>query len=102
MTMKEALSLFILMLLTLVAKAETVEIDGIYYNLISEIKEADVTNHLGGSYNGGGSYSGNADIPASITYNGVDYSVTSIGEWAFCNCSGLASVTIQQCDDYRK
>ncbi len=33
-------------------------------------------------------------IPETVTYNGTDYAVTSIGEWAFCNCTGLTSVTI--------
>ena len=39
-------------------------------------------------------YSGNIIIPASVTYNGSSYSVTSIGNSAFLNCSGLTSVTI--------
>ncbi|MBR6248903.1 MAG: leucine-rich repeat protein, partial [Muribaculaceae bacterium] len=41
-------------------------------------------------------YSGltTANIPASVTYSGKTYSVTSIGEVAFRNCSGLTSVTI--------
>lgn len=39
-------------------------------------------------------YAGDVVIPKSVTYNGVTYSVTSIGEKAFCRCSGLTSVTI--------
>ncbi len=35
-----------------------------------------------------------ANIPASVTYNGTTYSVTSIGEGAFAYCSSLTSVTI--------
>ena len=34
------------------------------------------------------------DIPEKVTYNGVEYSVTSIGREAFNNCRGLTSVTI--------
>ena len=52
-------------------------------------------------YNGGtelqvtyGSYSGNVVIPSSVTYNGKTYSVTSIFESAFSQCSNLTSVTI--------
>ena len=33
-------------------------------------------------------------IPSSVTNNGTTYSVTSIGEEAFAECSGLTSVTI--------
>ena len=39
-------------------------------------------------------YSGNVIIPPSIVYNGNFYSVTSIGEGAFCDCCNLTSVTI--------
>ncbi len=93
MTMKK-IALLIMLLLPMVASAEPVQIDGIYYNLVSKIKEAEVTNRLGGTENGSRSYSGSVDIPATVTYEGVDYSVTSIGDWAFYECSGLASVTI--------
>ena len=37
---------------------------------------------------------GNLVIPASVTYNNVEYSVTRIGDDAFYGCSGLTSVTI--------
>ena len=38
--------------------------------------------------------SGAKEIPASVTYNGVTYSVTSISSGAFYNCSSLTSITI--------
>ena len=38
--------------------------------------------------------SGAVVIPSSVTNNGTIYSVTSIGNDAFENCSGLTSVTI--------
>ena len=34
------------------------------------------------------------DIPESVTYDNVTYSVTSIGDDAFADCTGLTSVTI--------
>ena len=34
------------------------------------------------------------NIPSSVTYQGTTYSVTSIREYAFCDCSSLTSVTI--------
>ena len=41
-----------------------------------------------------GNYSGNVVIPASVTFDGKEYSVTGIGTSAFRGCSGLTSVTI--------
>jgi hypothetical protein len=88
MAMKKSLSFFILMLLPMVAGAEAIEIDGIYYELITKGKVAEVTKKPSGSY------SGSVAIPASVHYKGVEYSVTSIGNGAFYGCSGLTSVTI--------
>ncbi|MCR5850224.1 MAG: leucine-rich repeat domain-containing protein [Bacteroidaceae bacterium] len=85
--MKKVLSLIFVTLLPLVASADAVEINGIYYNLISKIKEAEVTSNPNG-------YSGAVNIPASVTYEGKEFSVISIGDYAFRDCSGLTSVTI--------
>ena len=38
--------------------------------------------------------SGNIEIPDKVTYDDVEYTVTSIGSSAFYRCSGLTSVTI--------
>ena len=94
--MKKQLLLFVLMLLPMVAWADAVEINGICYNLIPKAKLAEVTNRLGGSSstNGDNSYYGSIAIPASVTHEGIDYSVTSIGKYAFKMCTGLTSVTI--------
>ena len=86
--MRKSILLFILMLMPLLANAAPVEIKGIYYNLVSKVKTAEVTK------NPNGSYSGSIEIPASVTYNEVKYSVTSIGDYAFSGCNGLTSVTI--------
>ena len=88
--MKKLLQLFVLMLLPILASAETVEINGIWYNLIPKVKEAEVT----GKPNGSGRYSDRIEIPSSVTYNDIKYSVTSIDDNAFLLCNGLTSVTI--------
>ena len=67
---------------------DAVEIDGIYYNLKTDTNKAEVTNLLWGNY------AGSLDIPASVTYDGVEYSVSSIGDFAFLACSNLTSISI--------
>ena len=64
-----------------------VEIGGIYYNLVSKTKTAEVTSNIS-------KYSGTIVIPPSVTYRGTEYSVSSIGYQAFYSCRNLASVTI--------
>lgn len=86
MIMNKQLFLFILVLLPMVASAEAIEIDGIYYNLETETKTAEVTRNPN-------KYTKDVVIPSTITYDEVEYSVTSIGRRAFY-CSGMTSVTI--------
>ena len=72
--------------------AYNAKIDGIYYNLNKDKMTAEVT-YLSSRYNEK-AYSGNVVIPSTVLYNGTTYSVTSIGDDAFEDCSGLTSVTI--------
>ena len=92
--MKKKLMLFLLALLPLVASSAPVQIKGIYYNLNTETGEAEVTNSMGGSDQAPKSYSGSVDIPSSVNFGGIEYSVTSIGDRAFSTCVDLTSVTI--------
>ena len=71
--MKKKLLSILLTLLPLLASADAVEIDGIYYNLITKGKVAEVTSKEGG-------YSGDLVIPKTVTYNGVEYTVTTLGD----------------------
>lgn len=84
--MKKKLLTIVLMLLPLLAST-AVEIDDIYYILDRDTKTAEVTN---GKY----FYDGSVVIPERVIHEGTEYSVTSIGAYAFCNCSCLTSVTI--------
>ena len=72
-------------LLPLYTYAYDVCINGIYYNLRTNNKTAEVAEE---------SYSGEVAIPSVITANAITYNVTSIGDYAFYNCSDLTSVTI--------
>jgi len=85
--MKKIYFLFLMALLPLLANADPVEIDGIYYNLISKAKQAEVTKNP--NY-----YSGKVVIPKTVTFEGVKYNVTIIGDNAFKLCNNLTSVTI--------
>ena len=76
--MKKSFLLLLLTLLPMLASAYNAAINGIYYNLNHETKEAEVTSKGSTKI-----YSGNVVIPSSITYNGVEYSVISIGYRAF-------------------
>ena len=94
--MKKHLLFLFTALLPLVASAEKVEIDGIWYNLVSKAKQAEVT-YKGDSYDSySGEYSGSITIPATATYEGVAYSVTSIENDAFRGCSSLTAITIPE------
>ena len=91
--MKKFYSFLVAMLLSVVAFAYDVKIDGIYYNLDEENKTAEVTcENLGEE----GNYLGVTSIviPTKITYNGVVYDVTSIGVAAFFYCASLISIEI--------
>ena len=74
--------------------ASDTAVDGIYYDFDATNLTATVT-YRGSSYDEYyAEYTGDVVIPATVTYGGKSYSVTSIGEYAFCACSGLTSVTI--------
>ena len=66
--------------------------DGVtlYYNYINDGKDLEVTSY---GYQIS-SYSGSVVIPEEVTYMNRTRKVTSIGEYAFYECSGLTSVTI--------
>ena len=98
--MKKQVLLFVLMLMPLMASAqiENKEINGIYYYLNSTDKVAAVEcfwdyDVVDGSYPVP-SYRGEIVIPKTVVYEGMTYSVTSIGGYAFSGCTGLTSVTI--------
>ena len=69
------------------ASAHDVMVDGIYYNIVTKVKAAEVTK-------GDNEYSGDVTIPETITVDNVVYNVTSIGERAFSGSTGLTSITI--------
>ncbi len=84
--------LLLALLLPALAMAKDFEVDGICYNINGN--EATVTSkgHWYDMFFVG--YSGSVVIPATVTYNGTTYPVTSIDEIAFYCCDGLTSIDI--------
>lgn len=72
--------------------AEGFELNGIYYAISSDYKY--VTVVPGNTIYTSNWYSGNINIPASVTYEGKTYPVTGIGYGTFNACTGLTSVSM--------
>ena len=75
----------------IIMKSSHIQIDGLYYKLYPDNKTAEVT--YPDNYNTAWNIS-NANIPSTITSNGITYRVTSIGDYAFSGYTGLTSVII--------
>ena len=92
--MKKFFLLLTLLCLSLSARAHDAEVDGIFYSLDTDNKTATVTfkGRYYDSYDN--EYSGDVVIPETVIYNGITYSVTSLGDGCFYGCSYLTSITI--------
>ena len=91
--------LFVTLLAILVSvsvSAHDFEMGGIYYNITSSSAPYTVAVTFRGNSISSFSneYTGSITIPESVSYNGINYSVTKIGNGAFQDCSGLTSITI--------
>lgn len=92
--MRKLLSLFMTLCVCVGVFAYDAKIDGIYYNLYNYSDGARATvTYRDQNYN---SYSGEVVVPSVIWYNGNEFTVTEIGEYAFCNCQSLSSITIPE------
>ena len=85
----------LLLLFCTVVNAHDFEVNGIYYNITDEAnKTVEVTYKGYASDEYTNEYTGNVEIPESVTYNVKTYSVTNINWAAFRNCSGLTRIII--------
>ena len=92
---KQTLMAIVGLLLSTSTFAHDFEVDGIYYNYLDKTNKTVEVTYRGtflSSYSN--EYTDSVIIPSLVTYSGITYSVTSIGSSAFCDCSGLTSVTI--------
>ena len=94
-TIKFLLTTIAVLLGSVMANAHDFEVDGIFYDILSSTDLTVKVTYEGYSSNSyKEEYSGVVIIPSSVTYNSRTYSVTSIGGYAFYDCSSLTSVTI--------
>lgn len=77
-------SLLCIILTAINASAYDFEVDGIYYNIISNVDlTVEVTNKYKDSFGGNSSYSGSVVVPDMVRYENKNYSVVRIGDSAF-------------------
>ncbi len=91
--MKRLYQFFFLLLALILpepAIAYDLELDGIYYNFLYSSQYGLLAEVVSGE----DPYSGDVTIPEKVTYDGTNYYVKVIGDYAFSECSGLTSVTM--------
>ena len=93
--MKKVFLSILLQALPLLANAYDCQVDGIYYNIVPGAGVAVVTYQMQIEIDKYQSdYTGSINIPEKFIFDGVEYTVTSISEYAFQHCNSLTSVTI--------
>lgn len=85
--MKKSIVSLLISLLPLYSIAETIEVEGFFYNIFSGSIDAEITENPN-------KYSGDIVIPETFSYKGKRYKVTTIGENAFRLCENLSSVVM--------
>ena len=92
-TRKKLMTLLLVLLSANSMMAHDFEQGGIYYNII-HADEVEVT-FMGDSYTSEDkAYSGAVTIPETVTHDGEAYTVTTIGVYAFYECTELTSVEL--------
>lgn len=85
--MKQKL-LLLLLIFPLAIHADEVEIDGIWYDVITKGKVAKVIQYKENKY------AGDVVIPATVEYGGVTCQVTEIAAYAFRLCRDMTTITL--------
>ena len=91
----KSLCLILLILAAGTTDAQNFEVNGIYYNVLSEDNDGGTVEvtYKDGMYGG---YAGDIVIPAEVSHDGGTYRVTTIGDYAFLNCDALTSVSMPE------
>ena len=93
-TVKRFYALLPTLCVSILLSASYTSKDGIYYVFDSGSQTAAVTYQ--GTNVQSGYYSGSVEIPATVEYDGVEYAVTSVGDYAFANCKSLTAVSFAE------
>lgn len=84
------------LLCSIAVNAHSFMVGGIYYTITDDVSQT-VKVTFQGSYSlYENEYSRAVTIPSEVTYNGITYSVTSIGTQAFDGCSSLPAITLSE------
>ena len=94
-TIKTLLATIALLLCSETMNAHDFEVDGIYYNILSENNKTVEVTFEGDTYSSkANEYTDSVTIPQKVDYEGNEYAVTGIGTEAFRACFKLLSVNI--------
>jgi len=95
--MRKTLLLFTLLLFGLQGWATTFTVDGVTYTITDATNKTVAIGAEAGTFYTPAintSTTGTFTIPSSVSYNGDNYAVTAIADYAFYKCSSITSVTI--------
>ena len=88
----KSILLLLALLLPATSSAYDFQVNGIYYNKSGTNATVTYKSYSNGTYSS--DYSGSVTIPSTVTYGGTTYTVTSIGSYAFNNCTELTNISI--------
>ncbi|MBQ9576851.1 MAG: leucine-rich repeat protein, partial [Muribaculaceae bacterium] len=94
-TLRSILLAFALIGTIISVKAYDMFVNGLYFNITGNeaaVTYIDYNSNYGHNYYS--QYSGHVTIPDKVTYNGLNYTVTVIGPYAFENCKNMTSVAL--------
>lgn len=101
LTLRTFLLTLALVSTTTTALAYSFMVNGIYYSINGDeasvtylYRESHYSSYGSQYYTYTSNYEGDINIPETVTYDGMNYSVTAIGDHAFINCSGLTKVIL--------
>ena len=88
---KRILMLIVVVLCCINSSAFDFEANGMYFNIISASDRTVSLTYKDDTFN---TYSGDVVIPASVTYNGMEFTVENVDYRTFRDCKDLKSITL--------